>query len=296
MQALIYYISYPLLFLIFNSPFWLLYILSDTLYFFLYHVFGYRKKVVYSNLKASFPEKNDSEIESIAKKSYHHLCDLIVESLKTVGWSEKDARKHTKLNNIELLDRLHKEGRSFLIVTGHYGNWEWAGPAFSLNCNHQLFVIYQPLSNPYFEKLFCMARTKFNTKIVPRKDTLKSIISNRNIISAPALIADQAPVPVKHALWMNFLNQPTAVFNGPEKIAKKMDFPVVYMTVEKIKRGYYEVTPTLLFEHPKETAEHEITIAFNKKLEESILQHPESWLWSHKRWKHKPPPGVEFIA
>lgn len=296
MQALIYYLSYPLIFLIVNSPFWLLYILSDILYVFLFYIFGYRKKVVLKNLKASFPEKSEEEIKDICKKSFHYLCDLIVETLKTVGWNEKKAKSRVKMNNVELIDRLHAEGKSFIIVSGHYGNWEWAGPCFSLHCKHQLFVIYQPLSNPYFEKLFCYARTKFNTKIVPRKETLKSIIGNRKTISATALVADQAPVPVKNALWMNFLNQPTAVFNGPEKIAKKMDYPVVYMDTKRVKRGYYELTPTLLYEFPKETVETEITIGFNKRLEESILKQPETWLWSHKRWKHKPPTDVHFIA
>lgn len=296
MQAFIYYLTYPLIFLIVNSPFWLLYRLSDVLYVFLYYIFGYRKEVVLKNLKNSFPEKTDTEIKTICKDSYKYLCDLIVETLKTVGWNETQARSRFKLNNKELIERLHKENKSFLIVLGHYGNWEWAGPCFSLNCDHQLFVIYQPLSNTFFDKMFVKARTKFGTKIVPRKETLKSIIGNRNTLNAPALIADQAPVPVKNALWMTFLNQPTAVFNGPEKIAKKMNYPVVYMDIQRIKRGKYELTPILLFENSKDTADNEITIGFNRKLEESILQQPATWLWSHKRWKHKPPADVEFIA
>lgn len=296
MQALVYYLSFPLVFLLTHTPFWLLYFFSDVLYVFVFYVFAYRKKVVLGNLKNSFPEKSEKEIMLICKKYYRNLCDLLLESIKTVSWNSKAVKKRIKLNNAELFKRLHEEGKSILIVMGHIGNWEWGGPCFSLSCNYQLYVIYQPLSNTYYDKIFVKARTKFNTKIIPRKDTLKSIIANKSGISASALIADQAPGPIKSALWMKFLNQDTAVFNGPEKIAKKMNLPVVYMNIERVKRGYYELTPTLLFENPKTTEDNEITIAFNRKLEESILKYPDNWLWSHRRWKHNKPADVTLIA
>jgi len=179
--------------------------------------------------------------------------------------------------------------KSIIIAMGHLGNWEWAGPCFSLNCKNQLFVVYHPLSNPYFEKMLQRTRTKFNTRIIPRSNTLRSMVANKDLISATALIADQAPTPVKTAVWMDFLNQDTPVFNGPEKVAKMLDYPVIYMDVKRVKRGYYEVNPILLFDKPKETNELEITIAFNKILEEGIRNQPETWLWSHNRWKHKRP-------
>lgn len=255
----------------------------------MFHVAGYRKKVVKENLRNAFPDKTEQEISSITKKYYQYLCDLIFETIKTVTWSEKDVRKRVKMHNITLMDQLYEQEKSIVIVMGHLGNWEWAGPGFSLNYKHQLYVVYQPLSNKYFERIFSGSRTKFNTKIVPRKDTLRSMISNKKTISATALIADQAPTPVKTAVWMDFLNQNTPVFNGPEKIAKMLDYAVVYMDVQRVKRGYYEVVPTLLFDKPKESAENEITMAFNKMLEEGIRKRPETWLWSHRRWKHKQP-------
>lgn len=287
MKALAYYLLYPLIYIIASSPFWLLYRISDVLYVLIYNVFGYRRTVVLDNLKNSFPERSEKEINKISREYYKYLCDLMMETLKTITWNEKKARSRVKMNNVEMLDSLYEQKKSILIVMGHLGNWEWAGPCFSLYCKHQLFVVYQPLSNPYAEKLLTGSRTKFNTEIVPRKNTLRSMVANKKTISATALIADQAPSPVKTAVWMNFLNQDTAVFNGPEKISKMLDYPVVYMDVERVKRGHYEVTPILLFEQPKETAESDITIAFNKILEEGIRKRPETWLWSHRRWKHK---------
>lgn len=295
MQAISFYLIYPFVYAVAASPFWLLYRISDILFWLMYYVLGYRKSVVLDNLKRSFPEKSDGEIKQVCKEYYKYLSDLILETLKTITWNENQVKSRVKIYNLDMLNSLYEQKKSIVIVMGHLGNWEWAGPCFSLNCNHQLFVVYLPLTNPYFENVLKKSRTKFSTKIIPRDSTLRSMVANRKTISATALIADQAPTPIKSAMWMNFLNQETAVFNGPEKIAKMLDYPVVYMHVDRVKRGYYEVHPKLLFENPKETSEEEITIAFNKILEDGILKKPETWLWSHKRWKHKKPSDIDLI-
>ena len=287
MKALSYFLGYPFLFVIARLPFALIYLVSDAMFFLVYRVFGYRKKVVFANLRNSFPDKSEDEIKKLGKRFYKYLCDIILETLKTTAWTEATVRKRTKFTNPEVVKELYDQKKNFLVVLGHLGNWEWGGPCFALNTDYQLFVVYQPLSNPYFDQLFVRARTKFNTKIIPRKNALKSIISNRKILNATALIADQAPTPVKTAYWTTFLNQDTAVFTGPEKMSKMLDYPVVYIDIVRAKRGYYEVTAKLLFDKPKETEENEITIAFNKVLEKAIKERPESWLWSHRRWKHK---------
>ena len=286
-STIIYYITLPLIYLVSYSPTWILYGISDFLYFVIYVLVGYRKKVVRENLKNSFPEKSKKEIFKIEKDYFKYLCDIILESIKTITMSESYVHKHLKFNNTDLIKNLHKEKQSFLVVMGHFGNWELAGPCFSLNNEHQLNVVYKPLTNPHFEKLFAKTRTKFETKIIQMDNTLRAMAANRKKVTATALIADQTPSDIKTGLWVNFLNQDTIVFTGPEKIAKMFNYPVVYMHIDRVKRGFYEITPTILFDKPKETEENEITLAFNKKLEEEIIKKPETWLWSHKRWKHK---------
>ncbi len=289
MQALPFYLAYPFIYMISRSPFWILYRISDGLYALLYYVIRYRKKVIIKNLTNSFPEKSVVEIKKICKANYRYLCDVILETVKTFTWNENHVKGRVTIDNVEMLNGLYDKNKSIIIVMGHLGNWEWAGPCFSLNCKHQLAVVYLPLTNPYFEKVLKNSRTKFNTKVIPRDNTLRTMVANKGTISATALIADQAPTPIKSALWMDFLNQDTAVYNGPEKIARMLDYAVVYMDVQRIKRGHYEVHPTLLFENPKEADNGEITIAFNRLLEEGIRERPETWLWSHNRWKHKRP-------
>jgi KDO2-lipid IV(A) lauroyltransferase len=291
MQALTFYLLYPIIYLVASLSFAALYKLSDFLYYLLL-LSGYRKKVVLTNLRNSFPEKTEKEIHAIAEKYFRYLCDLILETLKTLTMTEKQARERCTFHNAAWLDKLYEEKRSFIIVMGHYGNWEWAGPSFTLNTNYQLVVIYRPLSHAYFEKMMVRMRTKFGTRITPAQQTLRDMVANRKEITATAFIADQTAT-WNNPYWTTFLNQPTNIFTGPEKLAIKFNYPVVFMNVQRPRRGHYEVIPELLFDSPKETAEGEISKTFTQRLEKEIIKDPSIWLWSHKRWKHKPPQNIQ---
>ena len=284
MQAFFFYLAYPFIYLIAILPFNALYKVSDFLYHIL-RITGYRKEVVVNNLRNSFPEKNSAEIEVLCKKYYRYLCDLILETLKTLKMTEQEAREHCHFHSPEWLDRLYREKRSIILVMGHYGNWELAGPSFTLNTKFQLVVIYRPLSNTYFERMMVGMRTNFGTRITPVNQTLRDMVANRGTITATAFIADQA-APQDKAYWTTFLNQDTPVFTGPEKLAVKFNYPVVYINMRRLRRGYYEVTPELLFEHPQQTSPNEISEGFMKRLENEIMIDPSVWLWSHRRWKH----------
>ncbi len=284
-RAFGFYLVYPLLYLISCLPFWMLYGLSDMFYVVL-QLSGYRKKVVLTNLRNAFPEKSEAAILLICNNYYRYLCDLILETIKTMTMSEAQAKKRCVFHNPDWLNAIYAEGKSIIVLMGHYGNWEWAGPAFSLTTKFQLVVIYRPLSNQYFEKMTVKMRTRHSTKITAVNSTLRDMVANRKSITATAFVADQTATP-ENAYWTNFLNQDTAVFTGPEKLAKKFNYPVVYMNVKRVKRGYYEVFPELLFMHPNETKENEILDTFMHRLETEINIDPSIWLWSHRRWKHK---------
>lgn len=288
MGAILFYCLLPFLYLISLLPFPVFYLFSDFIYFLLYRVVGYRKKVVFENLKNSFPEKSYNELKKIEKDFYRYLCDLFLETIKTLTISRSEAIKRCKFNakTTLLFNELANKNQSCIIVMGHYGNWEWAGNSFSLQCKQQLYVIYHPLSNKYFDKLMHDLRTRFGTKLYAMKDTMREMIRNKNEVNATAFIADQTPSP-DSAYWTTFMNQDTPVFWGTEKIAQKLNYPIVYITIKKIKRGYYEVDSELLINEPKNTSLGEISELHTRKLESDIITQPSIWLWSHRRWKHK---------
>ncbi len=288
MSAIIYYLSLPFIYLLSLLPFPLLYLLSDGVYLLLYYVLGYRKKVVSANLKNAFPEKTPAETLVIQKKFYRYFCDLFLETFKTLTISRKMMLRHCRLDAgaEQLFTRLAMENKSMIIVMGHHGNWEWAGNSFSICCKHQLYVIYHPLANKYFNNLICKMRERFGTKLIPMQDTFRDMIKNRDELNATAFIADQSPNPAK-AHWMNFLNQDTPVFMGTEKIAQKIKYPIVFVSVKKLTRGYYTLVAELIQSPPYTGNEGDITEIHTRKLEADIIAQPETWLWTHKRWKHK---------
>ena len=286
-----YWIALPFIYLLSVLPFPALYLLSDGFYLLLYHVIGYRKKVVFTNLRNAFPRKTEAEILAIQKRFYRYFCDLFLETFKTLTISEASMLKHCNMDPTAeaLFNGFAAENKSVVIVMGHKGNWEWAGNTFSLRCKHQLYVIYHPLANKHFNSLIIKMRTRFGTKLIAMKDTFREMVQNRGHLSATAFIADQTPAPDK-AHWMQFLNQDTPVFPGTEKIAQKMNYPIVYVAVKKIKRGYYTLSADILKMPPYNTIqEGEITEAHTKRLEADIIENPETWLWTHRRWKHKRP-------
>ena len=285
MQRFCFYLIYPLIYLIALLPFRALYWVSDFFYNIL-RLTGYRQHVVIKNLRNSFPAKNEKEIQVIGRSYYHYLCDLTLETLKTLKMTKRETQSRCIFHQQVWLTKLHEEHQSIIIVMGHYGNWEWAGPSFTLNTPFQLVVVYRPLSHPYFEKMMAGMRTRFGTRITPVEKTLRDMVTTQKETTATAFIADQTAT-AKNAFWTNFLNQDTAVFTGPEKLARKFNYPVIFMNVQRVKRGYYEITPELLFSNPASTSENEISEAFTKRLEKEIVRDPVPWLWSHKRWKHK---------
>lgn len=241
-----------------------------------------------NNLKNSFPEKSEQEIKKLARKFYRYLIDLMLETFKTLTCSKRFVLKRGVLDEKAkiLFENYYQQKKRLIIVMGHYGNWEWAGNTFSLECKHQLYVIYHPLRNKYFNKLIVNMRYRFGNKLIAMRDTYKDMMRFKDEINATAFIADQTPSP-ENAYWTTFLNQQTPVFWGTEKIAKKTNLPVVYVTVRRTSRGHYKIFAETLFEEPAKTADGEISEAHTRKLEKDILEQPEIWLWSHKRWKHR---------
>lgn len=290
MAASVYYIVLPFIYLISILPFPILFLLSDFFYFVLYYVVGYRKKVVLQNLRNAFPDKSDAEITRLCKDFFHYLCDLILEVVKMITIGKKAILKHCRFEPASkaLLEKLASENKSIILVMGHIGNWEWAGHPYSLLLKHQLNVIYHPVANKYFDRLMYRTRTKNGTKLIPMNNAYKEMLLHKNELTTTVFLADQTPQP-NNAYWMTFLSQDTPVFKGTEIIAKKIGIAVVYACVKRVKRGYYDMYAELLTEDPASLPNGVLTEMHTKRLERDILAQPETWLWSHKRWKHKRP-------
>ena len=268
-------------------PFWFLYGLSDVLYFLLYRCLSYRKAVVRTNLENSFPHKTSKEIGQIEKAFYKHFCDLIVESIRLFSISESELKRRNKVLNPEALNQLYDEGRSVILVGGHFNNWETGAAILSSYVKHHIVGIYAPLSNPFFNAKILKSRERFGMEMLSKKSVKEGFESNKSILTATIFATDQSPTHSKNVHWTTFLNQPSAVLIGAERFAKDYDYPLVFVYIKKVKRGYYELEGKLLDKNPNKTKEGELTEFHTRWLENQIIETPQFWLWTHKRWKRK---------
>ena len=291
MGAIAYYIFYVINWLITLLPLPVLYLFSDFLYLILYYFPSYRRKIVAINLRNAFPEKSDNELTVIEKKFYRHFADLFIEILKLTHMSKVQSKEHMKIINKELLDRLYNEGRDVVAVIGHYNNWEWL-KSLIYHTDYQTVSIYKPLQDKRFDQFMLGLRERGGMILTPMSHIVREILEARKINrrSLYSFITDQTPPITDINYRTSFLNQDTPVYLGVEKIASKYDMAVVFFNVKKIRRGYYNYTVELLFEHTAGLPEHVITEKHVRRLEEVIMENPEYWIWSHRRWKHKKPP------
>jgi KDO2-lipid IV(A) lauroyltransferase len=293
MKSVGYRLVYAFLWLLTLPPLKVLYLLSNALFVINYHIIKYRKNVVITNLKNAFPEKSDEEIETIAKGFYRHLSDFLIESIKSIHLNGRQLDKRMRYKNLELFHDLYREGKDVALISGHYGNWEWL-LNLPQHIYHYPMTIYRPLKNNFSNQLISGLRSKGGMILVPMKKIIREAITKINEGHKIMVwyLGDQRP-PKNSKFWTTFLNQETSFYQGAEKMAVKFNQAVVFMNIQKVKRGYYEANFHLLFKDGKNTSEFEITRKQAEFLEDIIIKRPEYWLWSHKRWKHKRPQNID---
>ena len=288
MQFLVFILTFPFLWIISILPFRIFYWLSDCIYVLVYYIVGYRKKTVRENLALALPHLSDKERLEIEKKSYQHLCDMFLEMVKTMTISSEEMNKRFKIANLEVIKEYEKKGKSIMLIASHYASWEWL---ITLNQKISFLgvAVYKKLANKHFDKLVRDIRSKYNTELVPTSKTIPLIANNQknNIQCVYGLASDQSPKADRIFHWESFMGVEVPVHTGPEMLAKKYDMTVVFAKVKKVKRGYYELTIIPLSDNPKSIPDFGITHIYIKEVEKQILEAPEYYFWTHKRWKHR---------
>lgn len=269
-------------------PFWVLYLFSDLIYLIGYYYLGYRKDVIFDNLRNAFPEKSEKELEKIAKAFFRNLTDSMAEIIKMISISPQELDKRVIIRNHELPGELVKQGKVVIGMTGHFFNWEMHLLHMMANISKSVDVVYLKVNSPFFEKLMTTIRSRFGGGLVERATFQRDFLRKRDQPRLIVLAADQRPSHSEIRYWKQFMNRDTAFFEGAEKLAKRFEHTVIYSHVHKPKRGHYVFTYSLMDQPPYvNTREHSITDAFVELLEANIREQPELYLWSHNRWKEE---------
>lgn len=290
-KSLGYYLLYGFSYLHSLLPFSVLYFLSDILYVIVYHIIGYRRKIVRGNLVNAFKEKDLSEIVNIEKRFYHFLCDYYFETIKLLYISDKEVQKRMQFVNPELIDELTRNGKTCILSLGHYGNWEYV-PSINFykeNNKVQLSQIYKKLQNTAFDDFFLKLRSRFETQNIEMNQTYRTLLKNKRDEKSMVIgfLSDQRPRQQTDDEWISFLGREVQPITGMERIARQFNYSVLFLTLEPIKRGHYKAELSVITRNAAEEPEFYITETYFRKLEQEIIRNPPYYLWSHNRWSQK---------
>ncbi len=266
-------------------PFWLLYIFADLFYLFIYKLVGYRLNVVKSNLKKCFPEKTQSELKKIEKDTYKNFSQITVESLKAFTMSKSEVFRRHRVIKTELYEQLFEKHGGLIGAPAHFTNWEW-GAMSPQQLPYQSVVFYKPLTNKYLDKYVKQNRSRFGSDLTSIKETARKFVATKNMKKTFIMASDQCPSNIDRAIWVNFMGIETAFLHGIEDYSRKYNYPVLYVDIQRVKRGMYELDFELLTDDPNSLPYGEITKRYANILEEKIREQPGNWLWTHRRWKH----------
>lgn len=287
-QRILYRITYGLFALVSLLPLGLLYICSDMLCVLVYRIVRYRRKVVWRNLTACFPDKPEAELRATERRFYHFLCDYFFETIKLATMSQKEMRRRMRFEGLELFDEAFAKGQSVSLMLGHYCNWEWVSslgihiPEGSVGGQ-----IYHPLENVVMDRVFLRLRERFRVNCIDRDDTLQTLVrwKREGRVSITGYIADQVPGFQSMHYWTPFLNHDTSFFSGAERITRVIGASVMYVDMERPKRGYYTGRIKVMLNNVASVPRFHATELYVRELEKTICRQPEFWLWSHNRWK-----------
>jgi KDO2-lipid IV(A) lauroyltransferase len=275
-----------LLVILSRLPFAVLYRISDALYFFSYYIIRYRRNLVEKNLRNAFPDKPEPERKAIARQFYRNLCDYVVETLKLLTIEAEELKKRMHFTNAELFAGYTANNQSVILLSSHQFNWEWLLAAGNLWLRAPIDFVYQPIRTRFTERLMYRCRTRFGGHPIKRNEVARELAKRKAIVRGIAIVADQYPGRSQDKRYeAKFLNQHTVFFAGSQQMATLTQYPVLYGSVQRIKRGYYSCTLVKLADPPYAPGSDDVLKNYICKVEEVINNNPSDWLWSHNRWK-----------
>lgn len=272
-------------------------ILSSILYFLVYRLVRYRRAVTRTNLANAFPQLSAQERKRMEQAYYHHLCDLVAEGVHNLYASPKSILRRYHFTNRELVNAYYEKGQSVVLMSSHYNNWEYMVSSLNFQLRHIGVGVGKPLNDKLVASYITRRRSRFGTEIVDQTNVREKIAyyQQHHVPAAYMLLSDQSPSNPRKSFWTIFFNQETPFLYGAEYFARKYDLPVLYYEVKKVRRGHYEVTFSVLCERPSEVPQYTIVSEYINRLEQTINDAPQYWLWSHRRWKRKRPDDVKLM-
>jgi KDO2-lipid IV(A) lauroyltransferase len=258
--------------------------------FVFWHVLPIRRAVTVMQLRVAFPDIREEEVRNIARDSYRHLVTTIFELMWTPRLDDDTIRRIIRVRNPELIEHAARRGRGVILMSGHFGNWEWLSIGVARILSMPFTVIVHSIHNERVDALVEGWRGRFGNRTVPLGVSIREIIHTLRNRGAVALLADQSGP--SGSIYVRYFGRPAATYEGPATFALRLGAPVIMGYCIRGADGNFEVRieeiPTGDLDGASEHNVRELTRRHVRALERMVREHPAQWLWQHKRWKHTP--------
>jgi len=261
---------------------------SLVLAFFFFYIIPIRKKVVLKNLQIAYPEYNLSVVKKLGFRIYKSFAISLIELLYLPYMKRQEIIDAVECSNPELIIEKYNEGKGIILLSSHYGNWEFIAISVALQVKIPFSVIVKPLRNPYVYDWMNKARTKFGNEIVPLGISIRKTYQTLKEKKIVAMVADQRGP--KEGVRVSFFGRQVSVYTGPAALALKTGSPIIFsVPVRQKNYKYHSVLVEISQNNLPESYEDkikEISQRHTSYLEKIIRENPEQWLWMHDRWKY----------
>jgi KDO2-lipid IV(A) lauroyltransferase len=243
--------------------------------------------VVSENIKNSFPDKSEEELQKIRKNFFINFSDYLVETVRSFSISQHELRVRVQHLNREVFEEAKAEKKNIILLAGHVFNWEWFNALAQIVPQEHCHPVYRKVNSEFWENQIKKIRNSYGNEALEANDVIKHIFRNTNDgNSIYMFVADQTPHVNLVDFGIEFLHQRTPAFIGYDKLATRMDLVFVYCEMKKVKRGFYQVNYHRIYPDGEKFTQFEVVKKFHRLLENTIRKRPENYLWSHRKWKN----------
>ncbi|NWF90040.1 MAG: hypothetical protein HXY50_11345, partial [Ignavibacteriaceae bacterium] len=244
-----------------------------------YYIIPIRKKVTVKNLHLAFPDYSEKRIKQIAFGSYKSFAITLIEMLYIPFMNRIEIENAVYCDEIELVKKTYERGSGLVLLSGHFGNWEYIALSVSTQINVPFHVVVKSQRNPYVDSYLNKGRTKWINKVVPLGVSIRKIYSELKSKNIVAMVADQRGP--EDGMRVSFFNIPSSIYTGPAQLAVKTNAPILYgLAIRQPDYSYKALISeidTANLPEDEELRVMEVSQRHMKFLESAIRRHPEQW-------------------
>jgi len=253
-----------------------------------------RAGITASNIAMAYPELPAARQREILNESYENLGIVLAELLAIPSVQRDELAERVEIHGLETIRERQRKGLPNILLTAHYGNWEYGAMAAGIHLGAPISIVYHPQSNASADRILSGYRSKFGNVLIPMGSAARTMVKLLSSGGTIGVIVDQHGVAEKDP-WITFMGRPTPTYEAPAALALRFNAPIYFSCCDRRDDGRYVVE---FAEVPMSDLDNsrqgiiELTKRHVQMLEDAIRRRPGQWAWQHRRWRSDPPEGV----